>query len=216
MPRRPNAGRVHEMGSILDTAMSAASAPSRLAVAVAALALTLTSAAAVGAQRPAVTDLDGRPVMPLAPGARGTVLIFTAVDCPISDRYAPEVRRLAGRFAAAGVATWIVYANAGEAPAAARAHADAFAYGLPVALDPDGHLAGRAEASVTPESAVFDAAGRLAYHGRIDDRYVDFGVDRPAPTSHDLADAVSAVIAGAPVTRASSPAVGCAIVRHRP
>jgi hypothetical protein len=69
---------------------------------------------------------------------------------------------------------------------------------------------------VTPEAAVFDAAGRLAYHGRIDDRYVDFGVDRPSPTTHDLADAVTAVIAGAPVPRATSPAVGCAIVRRQP
>jgi hypothetical protein len=194
--------------------MSAASASSRFAVAAAILALA--GAGAHGAQVPTVTDLDGRAVAPLASGATATVLIFTAVDCPISDRYAPEVRRLAGRFAAAGVATWIVYANAGEIPAAARAHADAFAYGLPVALDADGHLASRAGASVTPEAAVFDAAGRLAYHGRIDDRYVDFGVDRPAPTTHDLADAVTAVIAGAPVARATSPAVGCAIVRRQP
>lgn len=194
--------------------MSAASASSRLAVAVAVLALATVGA--LGAQAPTVTDLDGRAVAPLAAGAPATVLLFTAVDCPISDRYAPEVRRLAGRFAAAGVATWIVYANAGEAPAAARAHADAFAYGLPVALDPDGHLASRAAASVTPEAAVFDAAGRLAYHGRIDDRYVDFGIDRPAPTTYDLADAVTAVIAGAPVPRAAIPAVGCAIVRHQP
>jgi hypothetical protein len=194
--------------------MSAASASSRLAVAVAALALAC--AAVLNAQAPAVSDLDGRAVAPLAPGPRATVLIFTAVDCPISDRYAPEVRRLAGRFADAGVATWIVYANAGEVPAEARAHATAFAYGLPVALDPDGHLAARADASVTPEAAVFDAAGRLVYHGRIDDRYVDFGVDRLAPTTHDLADAVTAVTTGVAVARPSVPAVGCAIVRHRP
>ena len=69
---------------------------------------------------------------------------------------------------------------------------------------------------MTPEAAVFDAAGRLAYHGRIDDRYVDFGVDRPAPTTHDLADAVTAVLAGAPCRAPVVPAVGCAIVRHRP
>ena len=69
---------------------------------------------------------------------------------------------------------------------------------------------------MTPEAAVFDGVGRLAYHGRIDDRYVDFGVDRPAPTTHDLADAVTAVLAGAPVSRAAVPAVGCTIVRHRP
>ena len=85
-----------------------------------------------------------------------------------------------------------------------------------MALDPQGQLASRALATVTPEAAVFDRDGHLAYHGRIDDRYVDFGVDRLAPTTHDLADAVTAVLAGAPVARAAVPAVGCAIVRHRP
>lgn len=194
--------------------MSAQTASSRRAATT--VALMLMSAGWLAAQPPAVTDLDGRAIVPFTPGAAATVLIFTAVDCPISDRYAPEVRRLAGRFAASGVATWIVYANAGEVPAAARAHSAAFAYGLPVALDPDGQLATRAQASVTPEAAVFDAAGRLVYHGRIDDRYVDFGVDRPAPTTRDLADAVSHVIAGVPVVRAASPAVGCTIVRRQP
>jgi hypothetical protein len=155
-------------------------------------------------------------VAPLDRGARATVLLFTAVDCPISDRYAPEVRRLASRFAEAGVAFWIVYANAGESPGAARAHAKAFAYDLPVALDVEARLADRAQAAVTPEAAVFDAAGRLAYRGRIDDRYVEFGVDRPAPTTHELADAVTAVLAGTPVALPVVPAVGCAIVRHRP
>lgn len=194
--------------------MSAASAALRLSVAVAALALT--SASAVGAQAPTVTDLDGRRVDPFAAPAVATVLVFTAVECPISDRYAPEVRRLADRFRADGIPVWIVYANAGESPEAARAHAAAFGYGLPVALDPAASLADRAGAQVTPEAAVFDAAGRLVYRGRIDDRYVDFGVDRPAPTTHDLADAVAAVRVGGPIAAPVVPGVGCAIVRHRP
>jgi hypothetical protein len=192
--------------------MSAARATSLLST----VALLLTAVTVTAAQGPAVTDLDGRPVAPLDGAGRATVLLFTAVDCPISDRYAPEVRRLAARFGDAGVRFWVVYANDGEQPAAARDHAAAFGYGLPVALDPQGQLASRALATVTPEAAVFDGVGRLAYHGRIDDRYVDFGVDRPAPTTHDLADALTAVLAGAPVSRPAVPAVGCTIVRHRP
>lgn len=193
--------------------MSAAALRPRFALTA---AMLLAAVVTARAQPSAVTDLDGRAVAPLAAGVPATVLVFTAVDCPISDRYAPEVRRLAGRFKAQGIATWIVYANAGERPAAARDHAAAFAYGLPVALDPDGRLAALAQTTVTPEAAVFDAAGRLVYHGRIDDRYVDFGVDRLAPTTHDLADAVTAVTAGVAVARPAVPAVGCAIVRHRP
>ncbi len=168
------------------------------------------------AQPSAVTGLDGEPVAPLRASAPATVLLFTAVDCPISNRYAPEVRRLAARYAGLGVRVWLVYANRDESPAGARAHATAFDYGLPVALDPGGVLADRAGATVTPEVAVFDRTGALAYRGRIDDRYLDFGVDRPVATSHDLADALAAVTAGRPAPVARTHAVGCAIVRHEP
>lgn len=163
-----------------------------------------------------VTDPAGRPVAPLASSAPATVLVFTAVDCPISDRYAPEVKRLAARYAARGVRFWIVYANRGERAEAARSHAEAFGYGLPVAIDAQATLADRAHAEVTPEAAVFDAQGRLAYHGRIDDRYLDFGVDRPVPTTHELDDALTAVLAGRAVSTPAVPAVGCAIVRQTP
>jgi Redoxin len=161
-----------------------------------------------------VVDPRGRAVAPLSPGAPATVLIFTAVDCPISDRYAPEVTRLAARHAAAGVRVWIVYANAGELPAAARAHAEAFGYGLPIALDTRAALADRAGVSVTPEAAVFDASGRVVYRGRIDDRYTDFGVDRPSPARRDLAEALADVLAGRPVAMPTTRAIGCAIVRE--
>lgn len=187
--------------------------PSRALGTASLLALVFALPATARAQ---VTDPAGRPVLPLATGAPATVLVFTAVDCPISDRYAPEVRRLAGRYAAQGVRFWIVYANQGERPDAAKAHAEAFGYLLPVVLDGRAALADRAQALVTPEAAVFDRGGRLVYHGRIDDRYVDFGVDRTQPTTHELDDALAAVLAGRPVARASVPAVGCAIVRHQP
>lgn len=177
------------------------------------VALTLGVAAPALTQ---ITDPAGRPVQPLGGPDAATVLVFTAVDCPISDRYAPEVRRLATRYAAQGVRFWIVYANQGERPEAAKAHAEAFGYGLPVALDTRATLADRAEAMVTPEAAVFDRAGRLVYHGRIDDRYVDFGVDRAQPTTHELDEALAAVLAGRPLARTSVPAVGCAIVRQQP
>lgn len=180
------------------------------------LALVLPALGVSARTQSGVTGLDGRPVAPLGASAPATVLLFTAVDCPISDRYAPEVRRLAAHYTTRGVRFHVVYANAGERPDAARTHSTAFAYGLPVVLDSAGVLADRAGATVTPEAAVFDAGGRLVYRGRIDDRYVDFGVDRLAPTTHELDDALAAVLAGRPVAAAAVPAVGCSIVRATP
>lgn len=180
------------------------------------MGLVLAVPLAVAHAQSGVRAPDGRVVAPIDPAAPATVLLFTAVECPISDRYAPAVRRLAERYGAKGVRFWLVYPNEGELPAAVKAHADAFSYGLPVALDTARVLADKAKVTVTPEAAVFDREGRLRYHGRIDDRYSDFGVDRPVPTTHDLDDALAAVLAGRPVARAHAPAVGCAIVRQRP
>jgi hypothetical protein len=67
---------------------------------------------------------------------------------------------------------------------------------------------------VTPEAAVY-ASGRIVYHGRIDDRYVDLGLERPSPTVHDLGDALAAVLAGRPVKHPVTQPVGCFIADFR-
>jgi len=64
---------------------------------------------------------------------------------------------------------------------------------------------------ITPEAAVFTSTKALAYHGRIDDKFVSLGVERPAATRHDLFDALTAVVAGKAPNEASAPAVGCFI-----
>ena len=58
---------------------------------------------------------------------------------------------------------------------------------------------------------MFSTAGKMTYRGRIDDRYVAFGKTRPAPRVHDLEQAIVETLAGKPVTRPRSRAVGCYI-----
>jgi hypothetical protein len=161
--------------------------------------------AALGCQRPGgVVDLDGRAVDPLA--APATVLVFTSPGCPISNRYAPEIGRIAARYRSR-VAWWLVYPDASAAEA--RAHVAAYGPGLPALRDPRHALARRAGVDTTPEAALFRGSA-LYWHGRIDDRFVDIGRERPAATRHDLQDAVDALLDGrAPPPPA--PAVGCAL-----
>jgi hypothetical protein len=164
---------------------------------------------------PSVTlsDLDGRPVNPFlaAENAPAIVFLFASVECPISNRYAPVVQRLHADYAAKGVAFWLVYPNPSDTPAAIREHLHAFNYPVHALRDPAHVLVKLARVQVTPETAVFERGGALAYHGRIDDRYVSIGVERPAATVHDLADALAATLRGAPATPAAGPAVGCYI-----
>ena len=180
----------------------------------------LIAVAATGVGGPAeeptsVIDLDGRAVRPLEDAtAKATVLVFVGTDCPISNRYAPEILRLQRRFAPQGVAFWLVYVQRTD-PAEAIRHHLAEYFGTMAALrDPEHQLVRRAAVRVTPEAAVFVPGGpgaRLVYHGRIDDRYVAFGRERATPTTHDLEDAVAAVLAGRAVPHEVTPAVGCFI-----
>jgi Redoxin len=183
---------------------------SRILPALLALVLTIPLHAAPAVRLP---DLDNRLVDPFlaAEGSKAIVFLFTSIDCPISNRYAPVVQRLYQTYAAQGVAFWLIYPNPAESASAIRDHVKAFNYPVHALRDPNHELVKLTGVAVTPEVAVFDHAQALAYHGRIDDRYVSLGVERPAPTRHDLADALAATLAGAQVREASTQAVGCFI-----
>ena len=158
-----------------------------------------------------LVDLDGRPADPLAEEAVATVFLFVRTDCPISNRYAPEVRRLWEDFARRGVAFYLVYPDPGEEAAAIRRSIADFDYPFPALRDPGHRMVARAGATVTPEVAVFDAAGTMVYRGRIDDRWASLGRPRPAPTRRDLAEVLSALVDGDHLEPRTTKAVGCFI-----
>jgi hypothetical protein len=158
--------------------------------------------------------LDGRPVAVL-PGAAGpaTVFVFASTECPIVNRYAPELRRIHDRFAATA-RFFLVYADPAESATAVRRHGEAFGFGMPAVRDPRHELVRFAGVRVTPEAAVYvpgPDGPRLVYRGRIDDRNVDFGRTRPAATTHDLEDALRAVASGQAGPLRTTRALGCAI-----
>jgi len=175
----------------------------------------LFAAGGVGQAELQLLDADGRTVSALpAEGAAPVVFVFARTDCPITNRYAPELRRLHERFAAAGVRFWLVYPDPGETPAAVRAHADGFGYGIAPLRDPRHDLVRLVGASGTPEAAVFVGeveGAHLVYRGRIDDRNVAFGKTRAAPRSRDLEDVLTALARKKPIGTRTTAAVGCAI-----
>lgn len=158
-----------------------------------------------------VVSLDGRPVNPFAfeRGVRAHVLVFTTSDCPISNRYAPEIQRIAGTFADRGVRFWLVYPVPADTAQIARDHVTRFGSGLSVVRDTAFELVRRTAVTVTPEVAVIARGGRQIYRGRIDDRYVDFGRDRPVPGTRDLHAVLQAVVDGAPIAPTTTKAIGC-------
>jgi hypothetical protein len=181
------------------------------------LAAGLSVVAALRAEAQPVAQKDPRadrvPALPAA-GDPPAVLLFARTDCPITNRYAPELRRLRDRFAARGVRFWLVYPDPGETDTEVQRHAREFGYGMPTLRDATHALVRLAGARVTPEAAVFvgDAAGpRLVYRGRIDDRNVAFGKTRRVPRTRDLEHVLAALARGELLPTRTTTAIGCAI-----
>jgi hypothetical protein len=160
-----------------------------------------------------VPDLDGKLVDPLRvqSGTRATVLLFVSTDCPISNRYAPDVRKLHDTYEKDGVAFWLIYPNPAETTADIRDHLKSFSYPGTALHDPKHELAKAAGATITPEAAVYDSKGALVYRGRIDDRYSAVGIEKAQATRHDLQDAIAAALAGKVAKQKFTQAVGCYI-----
>ena len=165
-------------------------------------------------------DLQGNPMRQFAgPGVRVVVLIFAASDCPISNRYVPEVARLSHEFSGKGVRFLWIYPNPEDTAQVVARHNRDFSIpndlGSSAVLDTRQSLVTWAHASVTPEAAVFLTEGkelREVYHGRIDDRYISLGQERPQTQHHDLEEAIAAALAGKAAPQPGGAAVGCSVV----
>jgi thiol-disulfide isomerase/thioredoxin len=160
---------------------------------------------------PVLAGLDGREHRPLVPsGSRATVVVFALTDCPIANRFAPEIRRLEQAYASKGVRFYLAYVDANLDPAKAKRHAAAYGFGFPVLLDATRELTKRLGATHTPQAFLLDREGKVVYRGRIDDRYPRIGVYRE-PTRRDLRIALDELLTGRPVTVPKTETVGCLI-----
>lgn len=173
------------------------------------LALLLLLSAAT--QGPALPSLDGGTVRPFARDAAAHAFVFVHADCPVSNRYAPELNRLHGEFASRGIRLWVVYPGRDDDTSAVRAHYAEYRLHVPALLDPDFALADLAGATMTPEAAVFTPDRTLVYRGRIDDRAVRLGLVRATPRTRDLAGVLDRLARGERVEPSTSQAVGCYI-----
>jgi hypothetical protein len=167
----------------------------------------------VSAQHLQLQDLKNRMIDPLRNSvkAKAIVFLFVSTECPISNRYAPTVSRLHEQFAHHGIQFWLIYANPADSPEAIRSHIEAYKYLAPALRDTKHDLVKLVGATVTPEAVVVNSSGKVLYRGRIDNRHLQLGLQRPMPTTHDLEDTLTAVLAGKPLRQPAAKAVGCFI-----
>jgi hypothetical protein len=140
------------------------------------------------------------------------VVVFTRSDCPVSNRYAPDVRSLYENFHPKGVDFYLIYVDPSEKPDVIRQHLKQYEYPCPGLRDPEHTLVALTGATVTPEAVVFDNKWQIVYRGRISNQYEELGKARTNSTKHDLQDAIEAALAGRPVAERFTRAIGCYII----
>ena len=141
-------------------------------------------------------------------GKNGSVLIFIAVQCPVSNAYNERMEKLAQDYKAKGINVIGINSNVAESADAVKAHAAEKNLTFPILKDAGNKIADRLGATVTPQAYFIDASNKLLYLGRIDNSKNAEGV-----TSSELRDALDATLAGKPITKTTANAFGCTIKR---
>lgn len=160
----------------------------------------------------AIPDIHGKLQHPFQPREKGaSVVFFITQDCPISNRYAPEIHRICDQYAGRA-GCFLAYVDPTLQTDQVAKHLADYQHGDYPAIIDRGHILVKAAgATITPEAAVILPGGKIAYRGRIDDRYVTWGTARNEPTIHDLRAAIDLVLQGRTVPEPHTKAVGCYI-----
>ncbi len=149
-------------------------------------------------------------------GDKGTLVLFSCNHCPFVVAWEGRITELGNTYREKGIGVVQVNANdpqqkSGDTFEVMQQRAQARGFQFPYVVDATSNVARAFGATRTPEAFLFDAAGKLVYHGTIDDNYKS---EKDVKTSY-LKDALEAVIGGAAVPRAETKAVGCGI-KFRP
>jgi peroxiredoxin len=179
---------------------------------------------------PAVAWTDEYPVLPIGrpapawsslPGADGkehslsdladkkaVVLVFFANHCPDCQDYLDRILTIAKDYKDKGVATVLMSVSRMEDDSLEHMTELAKTKKFPCAYlkDESQAIGKKYGASATPEVFVLDGAGKLAYHGAVDDHWKPSKVKRP-----HVRLALDEILAGKPVSVPTTETQGCFI-----
>lgn len=163
-----------------------------------------------------IKDLAGRSQLPFKLETEtAAVLFFIQQDCPISNRYAPEIARIVQDYKSKPVRFFLIYVDATVSAKEIEQHGREFSLPqIPVIHDAKHQLIAAVGATVTPEVAVVGQKGSIVYRGRIDNLYQALGKARRVVTERDLRNALDAILQNRKVTVARTAAIGCYINTH--
>ena len=149
------------------------------------------------------------------------VVLFTCNHCPTAQAYEDRVMTIVNDYKGKGVAVVAIspndpksvrldelgYTDLSDSFEEMKVRAEHKRFNFPYLYDGDKETASRAYGPVaTPHAFVFDKERKLRYQGRIDDS------ERPQlAKTHELRDAIDAVLAGRAPKVTQTPVFGCSV-----
>lgn len=155
-------------------------------------------------------ELNGKKARVLASQSKATVLMYLGTECPIANRYAPEINRIVSKYTQKGATFIRIYVEALDMAPSVRQHGLDFQLKMVPYLDPDRLVMKRLGVSVTPEIVILDHKSKAVYRGRIDGQNVEHGKVQEN-YRRDLRVALDEVLAGKAVSVPVTTAIGCYI-----
>lgn len=144
--------------------------------------------------------------------ARALIVVFTCNHCPYAQAWEDRLNQIVHDYDPQGVHMLAINANdtikyPGDSMEQMVKRASEKKFVFPYMRD-DNQLVARAYgAERTPELFIFDAAGKLRYHGAPDDNYED----EQAVKHHYAREALDAILAENEVAMPETPPQGCTI-----
>jgi peroxiredoxin len=193
-------------------------APAASAVpAQAAMPVSDTSGLALGSTAPQrdvkMKSVDGKEYsIASVAGKKGTLVIFTCNHCPWVKRWQGRIAVIGNAAGKQGIGVIAINSNDPEqfpedAYDGMVTRAKQLGLRYPYVMDATSEVGRAFGATHTPEAFLFDADGKLVYHGGVDDN----AQDEKAVSQTWLHDAVAAVATGQSVPMAETKALGCSI-----
>ena len=173
------------------------------------VALSAPAFAAEPVQFPRLLDTTGQAhSLGETPKVQAVVFVFLGPECPLCQRYAPTLNAIITDLPK-GFEFYGVISGAFGTRGEAAKYATDYKLTFPVLFDSGSELASLLKPTHVPEAFVLKPTGELLYRGRIDDWYEAPGKPKATVQSHDLKDAIAAIVAGKPVVNAATKAIGC-------
>lgn len=140
------------------------------------------------------------------------VYLFLGEDCRICHFYSAHLSELYKQYDSDTISFVGLFPNRYSTPKGIEEFRENYKIPFEIKLEYFGTKTKEFGVTITPEVVVYnETLGEISYKGRIDDSYYKVGQRRRVSKHSELAEVLSAIAEGRPITTEAKAAVGCYI-----